>query len=73
MAERCARLPRPVVRRLALGRLGFHYDRHAGADDVVLTRRQASIFGIIALSREEDCYEPYPEANPAHRQARRTP
>ena len=31
MAERCDRLPSPVVRRIALGRLGFHYDRHAGA------------------------------------------
>jgi hypothetical protein len=39
MAERCDRLPTPVLRRLALGRLGFRYDRHAGAwgrDAIVL-------------------------------------
>jgi hypothetical protein len=39
MAEGCNRLPIPVLRRLALGLVGFHYDRQNGAyrrDDLVI-------------------------------------
>jgi hypothetical protein len=52
MAERCDRLPRPVVRRLALGRLGFRWDRVAGA-----YRRDDASIGEEALDRmDEDTF-----------------
>jgi hypothetical protein len=52
MDDRCPTMPTPVRRRLALGRLGFHWDREEGA-----YRRAAERIDEEALDRmDEDTF-----------------
>jgi hypothetical protein len=52
MDDRCTTMPSPVVRRIALGRLGFHWDRMVGA-----YRRDAEIIDEEALDMmDEDTF-----------------
>jgi len=58
MDDRCTAMPTPVVRRIALGRLGFTWDRVAGAyrraeeriDEEALDLMDEDTFGVPGVT-----------------------